>query len=287
MGTWGHEAAVSAGVRLVSVNRPGYGGSTATAGAPSLLATGRDTAVLAAHLGCERYAVFGLSGGGPFAVAAAIAEPGHVGALGIVGGVGPWRVLDDKSRDPDGRACLALLDAGNVAGAWDCMRRDIERRIRGPCGERRRRPSRRDSRGRRSGESPDPGRGVSGALGGEHASRAGWPRRLRVRQPRVGSHLGCRPARRQDPDPAVVRRDRQGLPAQPRSLVRRSDRGLRAHRPARGGASGCRRHALARRPGRPPRHLAVRQIDARRVVRTGPTVSRAAILPSTTTLGDR
>ena len=28
MGTWGHDAAVSAGVRLLSVNRPGYGGST-------------------------------------------------------------------------------------------------------------------------------------------------------------------------------------------------------------------------------------------------------------------
>ena len=45
----------------------------------------------------------------------------------MVAGVGPWRLLDGESTDPDGWACLALLDAGDVGGAWDCMRRDIER----------------------------------------------------------------------------------------------------------------------------------------------------------------
>jgi pimeloyl-ACP methyl ester carboxylesterase len=125
MGRWGHDAAASAGVRLVSVNRPGYGGSTATTTA-SLLATGRDTAAVAAHLGVDQYAVFGLSGGGPFALATAVADPGHVGALGVVGGIGPWRLLDGSSKDPEGSTCLALLDAGDVAGAWDCMRRDVE-----------------------------------------------------------------------------------------------------------------------------------------------------------------
>jgi pimeloyl-ACP methyl ester carboxylesterase len=127
LATWGHEAAFSAGVRLVSVNRPGYGGSTSTTGAPSLIATGSDTAALAAHLGADQYAVFGQSGGGPFAVATAVADPGHVRALGVVGGIGPWRLLDGASRDPEGSKCLALLDAGDVAGAWDCMLRDIDR----------------------------------------------------------------------------------------------------------------------------------------------------------------
>lgn len=126
MGTWGHDAAVSARVRLVSVNRPGYGGSTATA-EPSLLGTGRDTAAIAAHLGLDEYAVFGQSGGGPFAVATAVADPRHVRALGVVGGVGPWRLLDGPSKDPEGSKCLALLDAGDVAGAWDCMRRAVDR----------------------------------------------------------------------------------------------------------------------------------------------------------------
>ena len=101
LGRWGHDAAVAAGVRLVAVSRPGYGGSTTTE-TPSLLAVGRDTAALAAHLGLDGYAVFGSSGGGPFAVATAIADPGGVHALGVVGGVGPWRVLDERDVPPRG-----------------------------------------------------------------------------------------------------------------------------------------------------------------------------------------
>jgi pimeloyl-ACP methyl ester carboxylesterase len=126
LGRWGHDAAAATGVRLVSVNRPGYGGSTMAADAPSLLAVGRDTASLAAHLGFKGYAVFGSSGGGPFAVATAIADPSTVCALGLVGGVGPWRLLEPPSAFPEDRACLALLDAGDADGAWVCMRRTSE-----------------------------------------------------------------------------------------------------------------------------------------------------------------
>jgi pimeloyl-ACP methyl ester carboxylesterase len=126
MGLCGHDAAVETGVRLVSVNRPGYGRSTPIT-EPSLLSVGRDTAALAAQLRLDEYAVVGLSGGGPFAVATAVADPLHVRAVGIVGGIGPWRVLEDASRDPEGSRCLDFLDAGDVAGAWDCMRRDVDR----------------------------------------------------------------------------------------------------------------------------------------------------------------
>jgi pimeloyl-ACP methyl ester carboxylesterase len=123
LGRWGHEAAVAAGVRLVTINRPGYGGST-TDETVGLLATGRDTAELAAHLGLDAYAVFGSSGGGPFAVATAVADPAHVRALGIVGGIGPLRILDGPSRDPETNRCVLLLEAGDIAAAWDCMRAD-------------------------------------------------------------------------------------------------------------------------------------------------------------------
>jgi pimeloyl-ACP methyl ester carboxylesterase len=121
MGRWGHDAAVAAGVRLVSVSRPGYGGST-TLHTASLLAVGRDTAALATHLRLDRYAVFGCSGGGPFAVATAITDPDNVRALGVVGGIGPWRLLDDPSSLPEEREVLALLDAGDLAGAWQGTR---------------------------------------------------------------------------------------------------------------------------------------------------------------------
>lgn len=120
-GRWGHEAAVAAGVRLVAVNRPGYGGSTPYAGA-SLLATGRDTAAVAALLGMQDYGVLGISGGGPFAVATGVADPGRVRCVAVVAGVGPWRILDDPTEDLEERACLALLDAGDAAGAEAGMR---------------------------------------------------------------------------------------------------------------------------------------------------------------------
>src|SRR5215212_9396564 len=97
LGRYGHEAALSAGVRLLAVSRPGYGGSTATSTVPSLMATGRDTAALAAAAGLEEYAVLGTSGGGPFAVAAAVADPDVVRAVGVVAGIGPWRLLNEPS----------------------------------------------------------------------------------------------------------------------------------------------------------------------------------------------
>jgi pimeloyl-ACP methyl ester carboxylesterase len=126
MGTWGHDAAGSAGVRLLSINRPGYGGSTLLR-EPGLLRVGRDTAALAAQLGLEEYAVFGLSGGGPFAVATAVADPVHVRALGVIGGIGAWRLLDGAAYDPEGYRCLRIADAGDISGAWDCMHRDVDR----------------------------------------------------------------------------------------------------------------------------------------------------------------
>lgn len=129
LGRWGHDAAVAAGVRLVSASRPGYGGSTMSDDGPSLRAVGHDTAALAAHLGLEEYAVFGSSGGGPFAVATAVADPGAVRALGAVGGVGPWRLLDPPSVHPEERACLGLLDAGDAGGAWTCLHRSAEEEL--------------------------------------------------------------------------------------------------------------------------------------------------------------
>lgn len=89
--------------------------------APSLLATGRDTADVAAHLGFDEYAALGISGGGPFAMATAVAVPDVVRALALVGPVGPWRVLEARPPDdPEDRAYreyLAQLDDGNLVGA--------------------------------------------------------------------------------------------------------------------------------------------------------------------------
>lgn len=101
----------------MTVSRPGYGGSSPTTDA-SLRAGGRDTAALAASLALGAYAVLRISGGGPFAVATAVADPAAVGALALVGGVGPWRELDAPTGiDIEERGWLDQFDAGDRASA--------------------------------------------------------------------------------------------------------------------------------------------------------------------------
>lgn len=127
LGRWAHGAAVDAGARLIALSRPGYGGSTPVPPSYGLRAVGRDTAELAAILELGTFAVTGGSGGGPYAVATAIAAPGAVRAVGLIGAVGPWRELDAPEYAPEDRACLALADAGDLQGTWDCLYRDVER----------------------------------------------------------------------------------------------------------------------------------------------------------------
>jgi pimeloyl-ACP methyl ester carboxylesterase len=116
----GAEAARRQGVRLVSFNRPGYGSSSDTA--PSVASVGLDTLRVADALGVEEFAVLGASGGGPYALATGLADPGRVRAVGISAGIGPWRLIEPfDSEDPD-RPLLALADAGDVAGALEGFR---------------------------------------------------------------------------------------------------------------------------------------------------------------------
>jgi pimeloyl-ACP methyl ester carboxylesterase len=121
----GHAAAAAASVRLVSVSRPGYGASTNTP--PGLGTVGYDAVQLADALGLDRFAVLGLSGGGPFAVATALAGGDRVSALGVLGGVGPWARLDPAGEDnPLDRRMLDLAASGDVAGALAGLRDDID-----------------------------------------------------------------------------------------------------------------------------------------------------------------
>jgi pimeloyl-ACP methyl ester carboxylesterase len=83
-----NEYLLSAGVRLVCPDRPGYGLSTFQ---PSrrLVDWPDDVAQLADHLGIERFGVLGYSGGGPHAIVCAALLPQRVSAGAIVSGVGP------------------------------------------------------------------------------------------------------------------------------------------------------------------------------------------------------
>jgi pimeloyl-ACP methyl ester carboxylesterase len=78
----------AAGVRWIVPDRPGYGLSTYQPDR-RLAGWARDVTQLADQLGLERFAVLGLSGGGPHAAACAALLPGRVTATAIVSGVAP------------------------------------------------------------------------------------------------------------------------------------------------------------------------------------------------------
>ncbi|MFB6716356.1 alpha/beta fold hydrolase [Streptomyces sp. NPDC056358] len=79
-------AAAERGVRWVSYDRPGYGGSTPRPGR-DIASAAADVAAIADALGIDRFAVMGASGGGPHALACAALLPGRV--VGVVGVAGP------------------------------------------------------------------------------------------------------------------------------------------------------------------------------------------------------
>jgi pimeloyl-ACP methyl ester carboxylesterase len=73
-------------LRVVSADRPGYGGSSPQAGR-SMSDWPRDVAVLADELGIEQFVVAGHSSGGPYAVACCALLAGRVNGGVVFGGV--------------------------------------------------------------------------------------------------------------------------------------------------------------------------------------------------------
>lgn len=80
--------AAACGVRLIGLDRPGVGSSTSHR-YPWLIDFADDFVELLDALGIDTCAVIGLSGGGPYTLAAAHAAPDRVVAAGILGGVAP------------------------------------------------------------------------------------------------------------------------------------------------------------------------------------------------------
>jgi pimeloyl-ACP methyl ester carboxylesterase len=77
------------GIRWVSYDRPGYGGSSPKPGR-SIASAADDVAVVADHLGIERFAVMGHSGGGPHALACAALMADRVVAVVSGAGLAPF-----------------------------------------------------------------------------------------------------------------------------------------------------------------------------------------------------
>lgn len=75
-------------IRLLAPDRPGLGASTFQA-ARTIRAWGADMRQLADHFALERFAVMGVSGGGPYALSCAAGMPERVGRVALVGAVSP------------------------------------------------------------------------------------------------------------------------------------------------------------------------------------------------------
>ena len=125
----GHEAPEAAGVRLILVDRPGYGLSDFQPGR-TLLDWPADVAELAAALRIERFAVFGMSGGGPHAAACAYALADSVSALGLVSSPGPvWDRPELRYSLPPHRQPLVELAARDPAAAERHLLEDCRREL--------------------------------------------------------------------------------------------------------------------------------------------------------------
>jgi pimeloyl-ACP methyl ester carboxylesterase len=90
-GRLGDDAAKVSGVRLIAIDRPGMGLSNFQPNR-ELLDWPDDVAELAATLGLDRFAVLGISGGGPYAAACAWKLADRLTSAGIVSSLAPFDV---------------------------------------------------------------------------------------------------------------------------------------------------------------------------------------------------
>jgi pimeloyl-ACP methyl ester carboxylesterase len=110
-------ATEAADVRLVTIDRPGYGRSDPRRGR-TLLDWADDYAELAEQLDLRPCPVLGWSSGGPYALALGFRAPDRVTSIGLAASPGPADevpgALDEMS--PNGRAAVELLHRDHAAG---------------------------------------------------------------------------------------------------------------------------------------------------------------------------
>ena len=108
---------IELGVRVVSADRPGYGGSS-----PSprrrLKDWPSDVGALADEVGARRFAVMGLSSGGPYAVACAALLGGRLVGAGVVAGVTDMGWPGARDDYDESEAALMRIGDESAATAW-------------------------------------------------------------------------------------------------------------------------------------------------------------------------
>jgi pimeloyl-ACP methyl ester carboxylesterase len=83
------------GVRVITPDRPGIGLSDSQPGR-TLMAWPETQEELAAHLGADRYHLFGWSGGGPYVLASALRHPDRLLSASIICGAPPLSFFGDQ-----------------------------------------------------------------------------------------------------------------------------------------------------------------------------------------------
>jgi pimeloyl-ACP methyl ester carboxylesterase len=111
-------AAAESGLRWVSYDRPGYGGSSPNPGR-TIASAARDTAAVADALGIGRFAVLGHSGGGPHALGCAAVLGDRVVAAVAISGLAPYPEGHEDAwyagMYPGGAATMRAARAGREA----------------------------------------------------------------------------------------------------------------------------------------------------------------------------
>ena len=110
--SWGHGMAASAGVRLIGLDRPGFGRSSFHSGR-TIIGWADDVLAMADALDLAQFSVLGMSGGAPYALACAARLPERVTTAMIVSGLGPM---------PEG-AIEHGMTLFNRAGLWLAQRK--------------------------------------------------------------------------------------------------------------------------------------------------------------------
>ncbi len=109
--------------RLIALDRPGIGLSDPQPGR-TLLDWPGDVATTANRLGIDRFAVAGVSGGGPYAAACLQVIPERLLSVGVVSGMGPLDVaLHRRALAPRYRALFAIAAGGGPA--WSLVSRAV------------------------------------------------------------------------------------------------------------------------------------------------------------------
>jgi pimeloyl-ACP methyl ester carboxylesterase len=116
-------------LRLISYDRPGYGGSTSQPGR-SMADCASDVRVICAALGIGRLAMWGLSGGGPHVLACAALLPDLVPAVASLASLAPYDAegldwLAGFSQEAIDEARLTLTDQAEARALFQKEREKI------------------------------------------------------------------------------------------------------------------------------------------------------------------